>query len=242
MESSNTFTPKQFLLYQHSCNSFFLLQGLWGGGTFAIIQASLALRASCFSAFKVVRSVTARYACWKHQQESCANGITCAMETACARRYICALSDFKASITSIMEICITEWIQAYLTSRQNELPEVKCATASPTSNSSHCYLLWQEQSWLQVDFGVSVQSPRRSLTVTDFVMTLTHKEVNTFLLKLMLWIVRGHAQTCLAFLLHYVNYALLNISAFVNFCHAIISLNSISTVAYLKRQYLIWSS
>lgn len=59
------------------------------------------------------------------------------METAYACRYICTLADFKASIPFIMEICITELIQAYLTSRQYELSEVKCGTAVTSSNSSH---------------------------------------------------------------------------------------------------------
>lgn len=116
-ESFNTLTSKQFLLYQQSCNSVsFLLQSLWGGGIFAIIPASLATPGSLFSQHSKLLGV------WRQDKlvgninkcttQSCANGISCAMETACACRYICALADFKASITFVMEICITEWIQS----------------------------------------------------------------------------------------------------------------------------------
>lgn len=116
-----------------------------------------------------------------------------------ACRCICALADFKAPITFIMEITLQNEFKAYLTSRQNELSQVKCCTAVPTSNSSHYYLLLQAWSWLQVDFGMSVQSPRRSPRVTGFVMTLTHEEVNRFIHEMMLWIVRGHSETWLSF-------------------------------------------
>lgn len=110
-------------------------------------------------------------------------------------------------------------------------------------NSSHYYLLLQESSWLQVDFGMSVQSRRRSLTVADFPTALTRQEVNTFIHEVILWIVKGDAETLLSFspalckIMPCKTFQHLSI-----FCHAIISWNCISTVACVQGQYFIKSS
>lgn len=162
---------------------------MWAGGIFVTILATLATPGNVFSHHAKLFGVRRRDKLMGHINK---NHVLIGFHVQWKQH----ISTVPSAHLRILEICITEWIQAHLTSRQNQLSEVKCGTAVYPSNSSRYNSSFGFRSTLACWHSHLEEAQSSQMMYWP---SYRNKSMHLPLKSCLEWLVCGHVDTLLSF-------------------------------------------